>query len=91
MIKLMRTVILYHPNSEFAGKVEDFKRDFEGRHPDKKVELISLETVQGADLAKVYDIVRYPAILVLDNQGHLQKFWQEQPFPQMDEVLAYYQ
>lgn len=86
----MRTVILYHPQSEFVGRVEDFKRDFENRHPGKKVELISLETVQGAELAKLYDIVRYPAILVLTNEGHLQKFWQDQPFPLMDEVLSYY-
>jgi hypothetical protein len=87
----MRTVILYHPQSEFTGKVEDFKRDFEARHPDKKVELISLETVEGADMAKIYDVVRYPAILVIGPGGSLQKFWQDQPFPLMDEVLAYYQ
>jgi hypothetical protein len=87
----MRTVILYHPNSEFVGKVEDFKRDFQNRHPDKKVELLSLETVQGAEMAKLYDIVRYPAIVVLTDQGLMQKFWQDQPFPLMDEVFAYYQ
>jgi hypothetical protein len=91
IIMLMRTVILYHSQSEFAGKAEDFKRDFENRHPDKKIELLSLETVQGAEMAKLYDIVRYPAIVVMTNEGHLQKFWQDQPFPLMDEVFAYYQ
>jgi hypothetical protein len=91
IIMLMRTVILYHSQSEFAGKAEDFKRDFENRHPDKKIELLSLETDQGAEMAKLYDIVRYPAIVVMTNEGHLQKFWQDQPFPLMDEVFAYYQ
>jgi NADPH-dependent 2,4-dienoyl-CoA reductase/sulfur reductase-like enzyme len=85
----MRTVTLYHPNQEFAGVAEDFKRDFELRHPDKPVELISLETVEGAELAKLYDVVRYPAILVIAEDGHLQKVWQDQPFPMMDEVAAY--
>jgi hypothetical protein len=42
-------------------------------------------------MAKLYDIVRYPAIVVMTNEGHLQKFWQDQPFPLMDEVFAYYQ
>jgi hypothetical protein len=85
----MKVVILYHPESEFVGVVEDFKRDFESRHQDKKVELISLETVEGANMAELYDVVRYPAILVMTSDGKLQKFWQDQPFPLMDEVAAY--
>jgi hypothetical protein len=85
----MRTVILYHPKAEFAGLAEDYKRDFEQRHADRRVELVSLETVNGADMAKLYDIVRYPAILVIASDGQLQKMWQDQPFPLMDEVAAY--
>jgi hypothetical protein len=85
----MKVVILYHPESEFVGVVEDFKRDFESRHQDKKVELISLETVEGANMAELYDVVRYPAILVMTSDGKLQKFWQDQPFPLMDEVASY--
>jgi hypothetical protein len=85
----MKVVILYHPESEFVGVVEDFKRDFESRHQDKTVELISLETVEGANMAELYDVVRYPAILVMTGDGKLQKFWQDQPFPLMDEVAAY--
>jgi hypothetical protein len=34
-------------------------------------------------------VVRYPAILVMTGDGKLQKFWQDQPFPLMDEVTAY--
>lgn len=85
----MRTVILYHPNAEFAGLVEDYKRDFEQRHPDRKVELVSLDEVKGDEMAKLYDVVRYPAILVIANDGQLQKLWQDQPFPLMDEVASY--
>lgn len=85
----MRTLVLYHPKSEFAGKVEEFQHEFQGRHPDKKVELISLETKEGAEMAQTYDVVRYPAIMVLGPNGELQKFWQDQPFPLVDEVAAY--
>jgi len=85
----MRTVILYHPNAEFAGTVADFKHEFEQRHLDRKVELVSLEEMGGAEMAKLYDVVRYPAILVIANDGRLQKMWQDQPFPLMDEVAAY--
>jgi hypothetical protein len=85
----MRTVILYHPNAEFAGVVQDFKHEFEHRHSDRKIDLISLEETEGAEMARLYDVVRYPAILVVANDGSLQKMWQDQPFPLMDEVAAY--
>ena len=88
---LMRTVVLYHPNSEFAGMAEDYKRDFEHRHPGQQIKMVSLETLEGADMAKLYDIVRYPAILVVANDGSLQKVWQDRPWPPFDEVAAYYQ
>jgi hypothetical protein len=89
--KTMRTVILYHPNSEFAGPSEEFKHDYEARHYGQKVQLVSLETVEGADMAKNYDIVRYPAILVTDDEGVLQKVWQDRPWPALDEVYSYNQ
>ncbi len=85
----MRTVILYHPNSEFAGLAEDYNRDYERRHYGQKIELISLETVEGAEMAKIYDVVRYPAILAVKDDGSLLKFWQDRPWPPLDEVAAY--
>lgn len=87
----MRAVILYHPNSEFARLVEDYKRDFETAHEGSELELLSLESVEGAELARLYDIVRYPALLVIGPENRLQKLWQDQPFPLMDEVAAYLQ
>lgn len=85
----MKICILYHPNSEFAGLSEDFKRDFEIRHPGQNIELVSLETVEGANIARLYDVVRYPAILVIAEGGGLQKLWQDRPWPPFDEVAAY--
>jgi hypothetical protein len=85
----MRCIILYHPNQEFAGMAEDYKKDFERTHQGKKLELLSLETVQGADMAKLYDVVRYPAILAIADDGSLQKLWQDRPWPLMDEISAY--
>jgi hypothetical protein len=85
----MRTVILYHPNAEFAGLAQDFKREFEQRHADRKVDLMSLDTTEGSEMAKLYDVVRYPAILVIASDGQLQKLWQDRPFPLMDQVAAY--
>lgn len=69
---------------------EDYAADYHRMHQDRpKIELLSLETVSGAELAKLYDVVRYPAILVIAADGSLQKLWQDIPWPLMDEVAAY--
>jgi thiol-disulfide isomerase/thioredoxin len=85
----MRTIILYHPKDEFAGLAQDYKRDYETKHPGQKIELVSLDEVEGSEMAKLYDIVRYPAILVVAKDGSLQKMWQDRPFPLLDEVASY--
>jgi hypothetical protein len=84
----MRIVSLYHPNAEFAGLAEDYARDYKRKYNDE-IELLSLETTAGAELAKLYDAVRYPALLIISHDGGLQKMWQDRPWPLMDEVAAY--
>lgn len=86
----MRAVVLYHPKSDHGGIVEDYVRDFKNfKH--KGIETISLETVEGAELAKLYDVTNYPAVLVIGPAGQLQKIWQEDQMPLMNEVDAYLQ
>lgn len=80
--------MLYHPQSDHLGRVESFVHDFK-RFKNKKVEKVSLETVEGAEIAKLYDVVRYPAVLIIGPEGKLQKVWQEETMPLMDEVDAY--
>ena len=83
----MRAVVLYHPHSDHSGIVEDFVHDF-ARFKGKQLEKVSLETVEGAELAKLYDVVRYPAVLVIGPDGILQKMWQGPMMPLMNEVDA---
>lgn len=83
-------MVLYHPNSEQDGLVNDFAHDYE-RFKHKKLELVSLESQAGADLARLYDVVNYPAFLAIDNSGSLQRLWQGTPLPLMDELDYYTQ
>jgi hypothetical protein len=84
----MRAVVLYHPNSDHLGLVEGFVHDFK-RFKDKELELVSLETREGADIATLYDVTQYPAILIIGPEGKLQKLWQGEILPLMDEVESY--
>ena len=84
----MKLAILYHPESESRRLVEDYAHDFEHRKG-SPIELISLETKQGSDMAKLYGIVQYPAMLAVRNDGQLLKHWEGETLPLMDEAAAY--
>jgi hypothetical protein len=87
MVKLL---ILYRPNSEHATQVEAFVRDFQHQYElGRKVELLSLNTRDGAATASLYDVMSYPAIMVLANDGSILNIWQGIPLPLMDEVAGY--
>lgn len=84
----MKASLLYHPNSDHARMVEGYAADFE-RIKGHTIELISLETRQGADIARLYDIVRYPALIAARDNGELLKHWEGAELPLMDELAAY--
>jgi hypothetical protein len=87
----MRVIVLYHPNNdEFSGIVQDYADEFE-KYKRKKLELLSLETVEGAQLAELYAVVQYPAILIMSNDGGMLRLWQGTPLPLMDELSYYIQ
>ncbi|HLZ14418.1 MAG TPA: hypothetical protein VKQ34_00325 [Candidatus Saccharimonadales bacterium] len=86
----MKLVILYRPDSDHASDVESFARDFQRQHDlGKKLELQSLSTRDGAATASLYDVMSYPAILVLADNGSILGMWQGVPLPLMAEVAAY--
>lgn len=68
--------------------VEDYARDFEHSRG-RKVDLVSLETREGAATASLYDVVNYPALMVLGDDGQVQKLWEGDKLPLMDEVAGY--
>jgi hypothetical protein len=86
----VRLLILYRPNSEHSTYIEEFAHDFQSRHDiGKKLELISLNTRDGAATASLYDIMAYPAILVLADDGSVLNAWEGDTLPLMDEVAGY--
>lgn len=84
----MRVIILYHPVGDHGGMVADYAKEFE-RYKGKKIELLSLESVEGADIAKLYGITSYPTVVAISDDGSLQRMWQNGELPLMDEVSYY--
>lgn len=86
----MRVVILYHPKTEQEPVVADYVHEYQTRYGDAP-ELISLETVAGAEMAKLYGVTNYPAVLALSESGQLQSLWQAELLPLMSDVEYYRQ
>ena len=84
----MKIRILYQANSEHERMVKEYVRDFRKQQATRQVELVDVNTRDGGAMAELYDVVQYPAILALSNEGQLLKSW-EGDFPLMNE-LAYY-
>lgn len=85
----MRAVILYRPNSESAGQAEDYAADYHRQHPEKQMELVSVDEPNGAEMARLYGVVRYPAILAIADDGTLQQLWQNEHLPLQNEIDFY--
>lgn len=84
----MKTVLLYKPNSEHDTKVGDFVRDVK-MQTGKDVPIMDADSPEGIDFAQLYDIMQFPAIVVTDEEGHVQNVWQGDQFPLINE-LSYY-
>jgi hypothetical protein len=85
----MRLLILYRPNSEHGRLIEEFVHEYQTRHETAHLELLSIDTREGSATATLYDVMQYPAILALRSDGYIQKIWQGDQLPLMQEVAAY--
>lgn len=87
----MKLLVLYRPDSEHAREVEDFMRDLQRRHgvnPDT-IDILNVDSREGAAMASLYDIMMYPSILAVANDGSVLKSWEGAELPLMDEVVSY--
>lgn len=85
----MNVVILYHPNSEHDTAVHNYARDFE-RQVGKRVELVDARTKESVELARVHDIMRFPAILVTEEDGGFVQTWTDMESWPTHSELSYY-
>jgi hypothetical protein len=58
-------------------------------HDPRPLEIINVDTREGIATATIYDVMQYPAIMVLQTDGQVQKIWQGNDLPLLDEVLSY--
>lgn len=84
----MKAVVIYKEESDHAREVLDYLRDFE-RQTGHVLETVDPETREGASFCRTYDIVEYPSIAALSDDGVLQNLWRGRPLPTISEVSYY--
>ena len=84
----MRTFVIYREQSDHARAVETLLHDFT-RQTGRVLETVSPDTPEGARLAEIYDIVEYPSLVALDDNGIVQNIWRGVPLPTISEVSYY--
>lgn len=84
----MKALILYRPNSEYARLAEEYARDFK-RLRGRDIELVDLNTREGAAVASLYDVMQQPSLMVVRDDGQVLQQWQGAQLPLMNEVAGY--
>lgn len=84
----MKVAVIYRSQSENERLVLDFERDY-FHQTGRELTLYDINTREGADLAELYDVVRYPAVLAMSNDGALLQMWQGEILPLMSDVMYY--
>lgn len=84
----MRTVVVFREESDHAREVLDYLRDF-SRQTGRELETIDPDTSSGGDFCRTYDIVEYPSVVAMSDDGALQNLWRGRPLPTISEVSYY--
>ncbi len=81
----MRVVCVWRRSSDYGRMVEEWLRDFE-RKTGVEIEELDPDTGEGESFCRAYDVVEYPTIVAIDNNGGTLATWWGQMLPTFDEV-----
>jgi len=84
----MRVVVVWRDNTEYARGVITFLDDF-ARQTGRSLEQLDPDTKDGISFCRAYDIIEYPSVIALSNDGQMQQLWNGATLPTISEVSYY--
>jgi hypothetical protein cdiviTM7_02345 len=84
----MRIVVVYKDASDHGREVREYVDDFE-KQTGLEIEQKNPDDGRNQFFLRAYDIVEYPTILAIADDGQLLQMWHGQPLPLIDEVVYY--
>ncbi len=86
----MKILVLYRPKAEYRQTIEDFISQYKERYPRSRVEILDVDKREGIAMASIYDVMRYPSILALRDDGSVLQTWEGlENMPRLDDVSVY--
>lgn len=84
----MRVVVVYKQATDYSRQVEEYLESFR-RQTGRELETLDPETRDGSGFCQTYDIVEYPTVVALSDDGQMQSQWKGLPLPTISEVSYY--
>lgn len=84
----MRVVMITKDETDYARSVSMFLEDFQ-RQTGRTIEALDPESSEGEMLCRAYDIVEYPTMIALGDDGQMQTMWRGRTLPTIGEVSYY--
>lgn len=81
----MRVVCVWRRASDYGRMMEEWLTEFE-RRTGAEVESLDPDTKDGEGFCRAYDVVEYPTILALGNDGQALAEWRGVALPTFDGV-----
>ncbi len=82
----MRVVCVYRDNQDYSRSVNEWISNLH-RQTGKEIEIINPDN--DPKFCEAYDVVEYPTILALGEQGDVRASWRGLNLPLIDDVLYY--
>lgn len=82
----MRIICIYRDNQDYSRSVTDWLEDF---HRQTGREIEAMDPDHNVSFCETYDIVEYPTIIALGNQGDVRAMWRGRDLPLINEVSYY--
>ena len=81
-----RVVCVFRDNQDYSRSVFEWLENFY-RQTGHEIEV--LDPDENDDFCRTYDVVEYPTLLALSNEGGVLASWRGKMMPLMNEVLYY--
>ena len=81
-------VAVYKDNMDYTRSIDTFMEDF-ARQTGRVLERLDPESREGELFCRTYDIVEYPTVIALSNDGQMQNMWTGSVMPTISEVSYY--
>ena len=81
---------MYKDQNDYTREVLDYLHDFK-RQTGHDLDQVDPDSPEGVQFCSTYDIVEYPTVIALSDDGSMQNIWNGLPFPTISELSFYVQ